>query len=540
VTRRDIRASISVLLAGHLCCAAAVAQKRSQRDEVGLVGPVRTVRVYRADVLVQDGKRVEGPRTLSETMVFDAVGRLLESADYLPGGATDTKSTWKYDDAGREVEHCSYVHDDLVDRYVSTYDEKGRIRERLTYGHSGKLDRKEVYQFSSTGRQARVTEYKQGDVTGTGDETYDEQGRLLERSGRREPSNPEKYVYTYDAAGNKTSEVHQYTSKGGRHESKSVYFFGEDGRLREEAVYQDGALSGRETYQYDARRNRIRIVTHKANGEIREALSVAYEYAADGNWSKATITLAAPDPNDAALQGYVAYRTVTFGGDKSVELWLAATNGDLNGVKTAIDQGVDINAKDSDGRTAMVLASRAGHAAIVQLLMSKGAQFEAKDAEGLTALMCASAQGSVEIVKLLLASGADLNARTRDDGTALTAAVTSGNIEIVGLLLSKGADINAKARGGTTPLMVVALIGQAEMARFLIQNGAEVNAKSQDGVTPLMFAAESCNVEIAKILLDNGADVNAKDSDGKTALDAATKTRRDDMIKLLKEAKTIK
>jgi len=34
--------------------------------------------------------------------------------------------------------------------------------------------------------------------------------------------------------------------------------------------------------------------------------------------------------------------------------------------------------------------------------------------------------------------------------------------------------------------------------------------------------------------------VNAKDSDGKTALDAATKTRRDDMIKLLKEAKTIK
>jgi ankyrin repeat protein/antitoxin component YwqK of YwqJK toxin-antitoxin module len=540
VNRREIAASISVLLAGLICCAAAVAQKRSQREEAGLVGPVRTVRVYGAEVFVKDGKTVESPRMLSATMVFDEAGRLLESADYSPGGATGTKSTWKYDDAGREIEHCSYVHDDLVDRYVSTYDEKGRIRERSTYGTGGRLDRKVVYQFNETGTQARLTEHRDGEVRGSADETYDGQGRLVERNVLGPASSRRKVLYTYDAAGNKTSEIHEDISDGRRHHNKTVYVYGEDGRLREESSYQDAALSSRKTYRYDNRGNPIRTIEYNAGGEIEDEASVAYEYASDGNWTKATITHSPADTNKSSPRGYIVYRRVTFTGDKSVELLLAATKGDPSGVKAALEQGVNAEVKDGDGRTATMLASREGHAAIVQLLLSRGAQVEAKDVEGRTALMWAAESGRIDVVKLLLSSGADVDARNDAQGTALMPTALANHIEIVRLLISKGADVNAKASDGSTALLMVAGLGEADMARFLIQNGADVNAKTRSGVTPLIYAAARGNLAVAKALLENGADSSVKTEDGKTAIDAATDMRHEEMIKLLQNTKTVK
>jgi YD repeat-containing protein len=538
--RQEWKAAISALMAGMLWCVSASGQKKSQREAAGLVGPVRTVRTEKAQIFLQGERTVEGPRMLTEMLVYDAAGRLLESGEYLPGETPDTKSTWKYDNAGREIEHCDFVQGSLVSRSVSTYDQKGRIRELATYDHRGALDRKVIYEYKASGRQARVTEYgREGAVTGSSDETYDAQGRLLESSGRGAP-NQSKHIYTYDAAGNRTSEVEHYVASGSPHDSKSVYIFAEDGRLREETEYRDAALSSRKTYQYDNRGNPIRMVEYKANGEIQEGASLVYEYGSDGNWTKATITLSPIDPNSGPVRGYVAYRSFSVVGDKAVELWLAAKSGDLNAVKTAIEQGADVNAKDSDGRAATVLASREGHAEVVRLLLSKGVPVDTKDNEGWTALMWAAELGHIDVVKLLLGSGASVNARNHAGGAALMPAALQGHTEVVRLLLSKGADVNAEASDGTTALMAVAGKGGADMARLLLSNGGEVNARTRQGATPLMFAAVSSNLETARVLLENGADLNAKTEDGKTALSIASEKEDTEMVRLLKDAKTIK
>ena len=86
----------------------------------------------------------------------------------------------------------------------------------------------------------------------------------------------------------------------------------------------------------------------------------------------------------------------------------------------------------------------------VSLLLEKGAELEARDIDGWTPLMVAAGKSSTpEIVQLLLEKGAELNARSTAGGTPLMfAARNSSTPEIVQLLLEKGADALAKDKEG--------------------------------------------------------------------------------------------
>src|SRR5260370_38516317 len=81
----------------------------------------------------------------------------------------------------------------------------------------------------------------------------------------------------------------------------------------------------------------------------------------------------------------------------------AAYQGD---VKTAIAQlaeGADVNARDCDGDTALVLASERGHIELVKVLLKNGADVNAKNLNGVTALIAAAENHATAVVKILLA-----------------------------------------------------------------------------------------------------------------------------------------
>jgi ankyrin repeat protein len=65
-----------------------------------------------------------------------------------------------------------------------------------------------------------------------------------------------------------------------------------------------------------------------------------------------------------------------------------------------------VNAKNKDGRTALMFASERGHKEVVKLLIEKGAGVNVKDKYGWTALKYASENGHQEIVELLKSYGA--------------------------------------------------------------------------------------------------------------------------------------
>jgi Zn-dependent protease with chaperone function len=75
--------------------------------------------------------------------------------------------------------------------------------------------------------------------------------------------------------------------------------------------------------------------------------------------------------------------------------------GDTEAVKKLIDDGADVNAKDEDGKTPLMLAAEMGHRDIVKILLTEGAEVNAKDKDGFTALTLSIQKGHDEVAKIL-------------------------------------------------------------------------------------------------------------------------------------------
>lgn len=80
----------------------------------------------------------------------------------------------------------------------------------------------------------------------------------------------------------------------------------------------------------------------------------------------------------------------------------------------------------------------------VNHLLAGRAQVNAKDSDGRTALMFAVVNSHPKVVKALLRAGAHVNARARDGGTALMLAAANGHAEITRMLLNSGAKTGYK------------------------------------------------------------------------------------------------
>lgn len=195
-------------------------------------------------------------------------------------------------------------------------------------------------------------------------------------------------------------------------------------------------------------------------------------------------------------------------------------------------------------RTALMRAAERGDAARVRALVRGGADVNASLSSGATALTLAARQGHLGVVKLLLAAGADPRARLFSfhggDYTALMAPIgieSEERVEIVDALIEAGAEINPASGFGRSPLMYAVERRDLPSLKLLISRGAKVNSKNTVGLTPLLVAVLSRSTpDILQCLIDVGADVNARSADGMTALSIAEQQRREDTIRLLREA----
>ena len=154
--------------------------------------------------------------------------------------------------------------------------------------------------------------------------------------------------------------------------------------------------------------------------------------------------------------------------------------------------------------------------AVRKLLEQDGIDVNAKNSDGYTALILASSNGRTEIVAMLLDAGANVNARTNTNywgSTALIRASENKHTEIVSMLLDNGADVNATDDDGDTALMRV------------------INCDEEDDRP--WYQVEYDIIEIVEMLLTAGADVNVVNNNNKTALDIAEETGCTKQIKKL-------
>ncbi len=101
------------------------------------------------------------------------------------------------------------------------------------------------------------------------------------------------------------------------------------------------------------------------------------------------------------------------------QLLKAASEGDLNDLKMALQAGANVNVSDDQDISALRWAAQSGQIEVVKQLLDAGASINQPSASGWTALMQAVIAGNVETVSLLLERGADVNAKTFANASAL-------------------------------------------------------------------------------------------------------------------------
>ncbi len=158
----------------------------------------------------------------------------------------------------------------------------------------------------------------------------------------------------------------------------------------------------------------------------------------------------------------------------------AAMRGDRAALEQALDAGLDVNAPQPDGATALHWAAYRDDGAAMRRLLDAGADPAVANRAGATPLSLACTAGAAEAVGLLLDAGADPNEQLRNGETALMMAARAGNLATVKLLLDRGANANAaESLRGTTPLMWAVAYEHPEVAALLIERGADVAARSK-------------------------------------------------------------
>ncbi len=194
-------------------------------------------------------------------------------------------------------------------------------------------------------------------------------------------------------------------------------------------------------------------------------------------------------------------------------------------LRLLIDKGVDVDAKNKNGATAMHVAASAPVPALCQQLVLRGSKaIDLADGNGTTPLLNAALTCQTATAEYLIAQGAAVDAANEGGWTPLMAAGVVGDEKTLKLLLDKGAKIGATDVSGQTPMHFAALGGKLPALELLLKAGLDVDTPSKIGVTPLRLAAAQGHLEAVKWFIAHKASLTSLSKDQLTPLHAACVT----------------
>jgi len=125
----------------------------------------------------------------------------------------------------------------------------------------------------------------------------------------------------------------------------------------------------------------------------------------------------------------------------------AIRNHDQETLNGYLRMGGDIDARDSNGMTALILAVDESCDSIVKFLLDRKASPNLTDRWGQTALMLAAGRNNTKCAKLLLACGAAPNIRAKNGLTALQYATENDATDVARVLAEASKRLKRKDAG---------------------------------------------------------------------------------------------
>lgn len=174
-----------------------------------------------------------------------------------------------------------------------------------------------------------------------------------------------------------------------------------------------------------------------------------FDLIGDGN-AKRLDSLLTKDPNaikatqeDGSTPLHLLARIQTYAissmNSNSIGSGKEVVNNDVSEAKVLIQHGININAKDKNGTTALHWAIGKDKVQLAKFMIEKGANINLPiesmvGLEGITPLHLAAGHGELELVKLILSKGANPSLKSKDGKTALDLALENKHTAIYDIL----------------------------------------------------------------------------------------------------------
>ena len=168
---------------------------------------------------------------------------------------------------------------------------------------------------------------------------------------------------------------------------------------------------------------------------------------------------------DWASDGYI------YSGEKegTTPLMAACAIGNLNLVKTLVDNGAAIEAVNKISYTCAHRAAQGNHVSILEYLLQKCERLiEFRLRNGQTILAVAAWWGAIDVVRYLVKElKADINVQDGLKDTPLTLAIDWSCVEVVRFLLKHNADVSLRGRYGKDAITIAREKGNEEIIQMI-------------------------------------------------------------------------
>jgi len=200
-------------------------------------------------------------------------------------------------------------------------------------------------------------------------------------------------------------------------------------------------------------------------------------------------------------------------------------------------RGADLEIPNDYGRTPLIWTARErGDLEMARLLLRLGVDVDAADRFGATALELAAWRGFGTLVGMLLDAGARTDVHPGMDRELLFMAASMGLDRLYETVIASGASVDVTPRGYVFPLHVAASGGSALIVRDLLDRGAEPDVVDPYGWTPLHHAADRGRTEVARVLAAADPVADRATLSGYTPLNLAHAKGDPDLIRILEAA----
>ena len=154
-----------------------------------------------------------------------------------------------------------------------------------------------------------------------------------------------------------------------------------------------------------------------------------------------------------------------------------------------------------------------------------------------SALHMTADNGELEMVQQLLEHGADINVQGGLYNTALQTAAAGGDEKVMVYLLRQGADASLGGGVFANALSAAVASGLSDSIPMLHARNADINAKDSQGRTAVHLAAWRGSLELFQWLQDKGGDLYVQDCQGRTVVHHAAMGGSLEVLKALMQDK---